>query len=199
MSLNSIRCCGSSANLTPATSAHRVLILNPDGSMIKKYPLQSTDWETAIRMIAKNRAEVADAYLDAIVRSKFGEYYPPAVIRLLRPHQLVANVSFSSKNLWLRDLGICQYCQQEVAFHDKTFDHVHAKSCGGTACWENAVLACLPCNQHKQNMSLDALGIALPKQPHVPTSEELYEKARATSLLAAQNYPAPFHPFLEMA
>lgn len=63
----------------------------------------------------------------------------------------------------------CQYCGKYFNTSDLNVDHIVAQSKGGKTCWENCVLACIPCNSKKANHSLEEVGMKLicgkPKKP----------------------------------
>lgn len=79
---------------------------------------------------------------------------------------------FSLENLIKRDNGMCAYCGRPIV-GQMTFDHVLPKSRGGLSQWENAVLACEPCNHAKADSTPQEAGMALLWQPFVPTVYDL--------------------------
>jgi 5-methylcytosine-specific restriction endonuclease McrA len=49
-----------------------------------------------------------------------------------------------------------------------TVDHVVPRSRGGKTTWQNSVVACMPCNTKKRDMSPDEAGLKLNKKPRQP-------------------------------
>jgi hypothetical protein len=81
--------------------------------------------------------------------------------------------SFSRRNLFLRDRCICQFCGKKFIPDDMNMDHVIPKSKGGQTTWQNIVLACVPCNSRKKNLSLKESGMKLIRKPFEPTAEDI--------------------------
>ena len=94
----------------------------------------------------------------------------PSVIRffrLLKRRKPV--VRFSRENVYARDQGKCQYCRRRVSRAEATYDHVIPRSQGGGTNWENIVIACVPCNQHKGGRTPDQARMRLERGPVRPT------------------------------
>ncbi len=70
-------------------------------------------------------------------------------------------VVFSRRNLWRRDGGFCQYCGKKPLQDEVTIDHVVPQQRGGKSTFENCVLACLTCNQKKNNRTPEEAGMPL--------------------------------------
>lgn len=85
-----------------------------------------------------------------------------------------AAVAFSRRNIFKRDKFTCQYCSVQPGTDQLTIDHVVPRSRGGQSTWENCVLACLPCNKRKADLSLDQAHMRLRKQPSRPAWKPLY-------------------------
>jgi 5-methylcytosine-specific restriction endonuclease McrA len=49
-----------------------------------------------------------------------------------------------------------------------TFDHVVPRRLGGTTCWENIVMACVPCNQKKGGRTPEQARMKLATRPVKP-------------------------------
>jgi 5-methylcytosine-specific restriction endonuclease McrA len=75
---------------------------------------------------------------------------------------------FSSKNLWLRDNGTCQYTGKKLKPNEGNIDHVIPKSHGGLTDWSNCVLAHKDVNAKKAGRTPEQAGLRLIKQPTVP-------------------------------
>lgn len=94
----------------------------------------------------------------------------PAVVRfnygISRKKQ---KVKFSRQNVLVRDKFKCQYCGLQDPTAELTYDHVIPRSQGGTTCWENIVMACVPCNSSKANRTPAQAHMRLLKAPVRPT------------------------------
>jgi 5-methylcytosine-specific restriction endonuclease McrA len=134
--------------------------------------LGQVPWKRAIKDLLKGRAEVLATYADRFIHS-FGGLFPmPSVIRFLSKTSgyFRRGVKFNRKNLWIRDQGACQYCGRKLSIKTFTLDHVTPESLGGKASWENLVVCCTPCNQHKANRRPEEAGMRLRRQPVKPKS-----------------------------
>lgn len=161
-------------------------------------PVGVIDWDVAITLWFKGKAEILDTYEDKILHTgnhfvkpeysandKFvSSFYDerldswktaiemPAVIRLLEfvnPKKHISFFeSFTRQNVYERDGGKCMYCGKEVSRNKFTFDHVIPKSRGGKTNWQNIVACCLKCNSKKDNRTPSEAGMTLIKQPFAP-------------------------------
>lgn len=139
-----------------------VLVLN--GSF---EPLHFTNARRAITLLLSGKAESVEPS-PRVIRSPSHSFPLPSVIRLAiyirKP--FVERVAFNKKNILRRDHYVCQYCGRRG---DRlTVDHVTPRSRGGGTTWTNVVAACLRCNLHKGNRTLDEAGMALVRQPTHP-------------------------------
>lgn len=75
---------------------------------------------------------------------------------------------FTSKNIWTRDNGICQYTGKKLKPNEGNIDHVIPKSRGGTTDWSNCVLAHKDINSKKADRTPNEAGLKLLKTPNVP-------------------------------
>lgn len=57
------------------------------------------------------------------------------------------------KRLYLLQGGKCFYCQQELAYHTATIEHIIPRSKGGTNTSENLCVCCKAINQRFSNNS----------------------------------------------
>jgi len=149
-------------------------------------PIDRISWMDAIGDLLTGRAEVVDAYEDKIVRSgnHIGDlphtfdalrtnepnaWKVPSIIRFLGKAVFKKRfVRFNRHNVWLRDKGQCQYCGAKTRMDDFTYDHVVPFSRDGRTCWENIVVACVPCNHHKANRTPAEAGMRLMREPYRP-------------------------------
>jgi len=91
----------------------------------------------------------------------------PAIIRLVKFVKNIyrAKVSFTKKNVLIRDRYTCAYCSSK---ENLTVDHVVPSSKGGKTCWENCVACCQPCNYKKGNKSVEEAKMKLRVKPIHP-------------------------------
>ena len=129
------------------------------------------DWKDAISFVYTNKVVVEESY-DEIVRSCSMEMRIPAVIRLRKYvrvlYERITNVSYTKRNVHLRDAYICQYCGTRIREQAATLDHVIPESRGGKNTWENTVTCCKSCNLIKGSLTLAQAGLKLIKPPTSP-------------------------------
>lgn len=130
------------------TSAYPALVLNADFAPVSTFPLSVWDFGRTMRNTLKERVTVLETY-DVTLRSPSLEYQPPSVVALKRYIKRPNRVTFTRMNLFLRDDFRCQYCGEQHAPRDLTFDHVVPRRDGGGTSWDNIVAACVPCNSRK--------------------------------------------------
>ena len=75
---------------------------------------------------------------------------------------------FSSRNVWERDGGVCQYTGRKLKPAEGNIDHVVPRSRGGTTTWENCVLAHRDVNSRKADRTPHEAGLRLLRQPARP-------------------------------
>jgi 5-methylcytosine-specific restriction endonuclease McrA len=150
----------------------RALLLNNNGE-----PLQFIDGVRAIKLLLKDRVEVASgmtgmpSYWDDYVNSATCQYKLPAVLRLkyyVQTRTYKKPPRFQKKVLFNRDAWKCQYCETELTYSAITIDHVHPQSRGGKTTWKNCVTACKKCNSRKGNKTPEEADMKLLKQPLEP-------------------------------
>lgn len=155
-------------------------------------PLRLVSWQRAISLVFAGKVEVLESFDERPIRAISVELRRPAVVRYLRRVKLhVPLVRFSRENLWLRDDGRCQYCGVRLARSEFTFDHVLPRAQGGRTCWENIVVACVPCNRDKAARTPAEAGLVLARQPARPAS-----LPTTRWLLPADRTPSAFRPYL---
>jgi len=145
---------------------NRCLVLNMDYTF-----LGVCDWKDAICAVYSNKVFVEESY-ETQVRSTSMEMHIPAVIRLRKYvrvlYERIGSVSYTKKNVHLRDAYICQYCSKRCKNSEATIDHIIPDSKGGADSWENTVTCCKTCNIMKNNMTLAQSGLKLIKPPTRP-------------------------------
>lgn len=149
----------------------RVLVLNTDCRAIS-----TVSWKRAIVLAIQNQEDFNKGYIvmdyySAKVRTAGGLLLPiPAVVRLAKYQKhRKKRVSFSRKNLFLRDNLTCQYCgYQDLTGSTLTYDHVISrkewkdkKYPGTPTSWTNIVCCCRKCNLAKNHTSLVKSGMKL--------------------------------------
>ena len=82
------------------------------------------------------------------------------------------SVPLTNRNLFGRDRHICCYCGSHVRDHDATRDHIVPVSKGGPNTWMNVVTACKPCNNYKDDKSVEKAGLTLLYAPYIPDRAE---------------------------
>lgn len=130
-------------------------------------PLHFTNAKRAVTLMLSGKAESVESS-PRVIRSPSISFPLPAVIRLAvyirKP--FLDRVAFNKKNIMRRDGYACQYCGRRG--ERLTVDHVFPRSRGGTTTWTNVVIACLRCNLHKGNRTLEESGMALIREPVHP-------------------------------
>ena len=145
------------------------LVLNADGQPISLIPPSTIQWKEAITYLWLDKVHVLEWYDDWVVRSESWETRVPAVVMLKDMLRRKRNPRFSKYNVHLRDMFVCQYCNNPFPQKQLTLDHVIPISRGGKTSWENIVSACNPCNSHK--------GSKLIKPKSMPYRPDYYELA----------------------
>jgi 5-methylcytosine-specific restriction endonuclease McrA len=132
-------------------------------------PVARVPWQRAVMLLFQGKVEVVEEYEDRFVRSVTVAVRMPSVIRFIRGlRKGPKGVKFSRENVYLRDNCRCQYCGQKVSRPEATYDHVLPRAQGGKTCWENVVIACVPCNQKKGNRTPVVAKMALRSTPAKP-------------------------------
>lgn len=135
-------------------------------------PLQTVSLTRAIRLLAREKAEILEYEDNVYIRSATGEeIWPmPKVLRLIRRvkvnlDKIYGPPQVSKKGILTRDNHICAYCGAHGA---NTVDHIHPRSKGGKSTWMNLVAACRDCNNRKRDRSPEEAGMKLRVTPYAP-------------------------------
>src|SRR5438105_12051073 len=132
-------------------------------------PVARVTWQRAISLLFSGKVEVVEEYENKTIRSVSFEVRMPSVVRFLRLlKRRKPVVRFSRENVFARDHGKCQYCSRPVTRSEATYDHVVPRAQGGTTCWENIVIACVPCNQKKGGRTPEQARMRLKVLPSKP-------------------------------
>jgi 5-methylcytosine-specific restriction endonuclease McrA len=133
-------------------------------------PLRVVHWQKAITLWCQGKVEIVAVY-DREVRSVSFSIKLPSVIRLLRRirvRRAAEYVPFSRANIYARDRHTCQYCGEEFASAELTFDHVVPVAQAGRKDWENIVTCCVSCNRRKGGRTPEQAGMRLIRPPRRP-------------------------------
>ncbi len=133
-------------------------------------PIGRVSWQKAITWAVTGKVQVLEEYEDRQIRSAFQVFQVPAVVRFVNTVRSLFSrkVKFNRKNVWVRDKGTCQYCNQRVSLSNFTYDHVVPRRIGGKTTWENIVVSCVECNQKKRDRTPREAGMQLGKAPSRP-------------------------------
>lgn len=164
------------------TQHSRCLLLNADFT-----PLSIMDWTKAIIWSMKYAdnpkygIDIVDFYKNDHINGVNNKKYPiPAVAKTKRFFKFnKQTVTFSRKNIYIRDDHTCQYCNKRFEHFDLTYDHVIPKSQWrdyktSPTCWTNIVTACVDCNRKKGNKTPKQANMPLKQLPIVPTKNAKY-------------------------
>lgn len=161
----------------------RCLLLNADYS-----PLSIIGWKKAViwsvrySSDSKYAIEIVDFYKNDFIRGINDKKFPiPAVARTNRYFKVNTHkITFSRKNIFLRDDYRCQYCGDKFIESQLTYDHVIPKSCWSTdnrssaTNWTNIVTACMECNRRKGNRTPKQANMPLKNLPMAPVKSSKY-------------------------
>jgi len=159
----------------------KCLLLNADYT-----PLSIIDWHKAIVWYVKYEhnkkygIDIIDFYKDDHINGTNNRKYPvPAVARTKRYFKIdKQNVTFSRKNIFIRDNFTCQYCNSMFNYNELTYDHVVPKSRwnhnSSPTCWTNIVTACISCNRKKGDRTPKQANMNLLNLPHKPNKSPRY-------------------------
>lgn len=137
-------------------------------------PLYRTNWKRAIAAVICGRAEIVEAHETLSIGTGGGNFPLPVKVRFShgvftgKINKKIGVPKLSKKNLFIRDLGKCQYCDINLQIYSCTIDHVVPKSRGGKHEWTNVVLACSKCNQKKGSKLISECSMSLKNQPTEP-------------------------------
>jgi 5-methylcytosine-specific restriction endonuclease McrA len=164
------------------TENSKCLVLNGDYS-----PLGIIDWKRAITWCVKyeNKSshgiEILDFYKNDFIIGVNDKKHPiPAVVKTNRYFRINnQKVTFSRKNLFIRDSYTCQYCGNIKETNKLTYDHVIPKSSWkykglSPTTWTNIVTACVECNRKKGNKTPKQANMPLLNLPIVPQKNIRY-------------------------
>lgn len=134
-------------------------------------PISRAPWtEAIVKVLIDRSAEIVETYPDRYINTVSWSVKMPSVVRLVKPVKRSRAIKFSRHGIYARDRGRCQYCGSRVLKREMQYEHVIPRSQGGKTCWENIVVACMPCNQRKAGRTPEQAGMRLLTTPVKPRS-----------------------------
>lgn len=98
-----------------------------------------------------------------------GKIKIPKVIVLCKYNQVPRKrPKFSTRAIWERDNGTCQYTGKKLSNNEANIDHVIPKSRGGRTDWLNCVLTHKDVNAKKADRTPEEAGLKLIRTPSAP-------------------------------
>ncbi len=129
--------------------------------------IQSSDWMVPVKWDEWRVLDVRDEDLSVGVAN--GRVRVPTVLVLCRYNKVpIHRPKLNSRNIWLRDGGVCQYSGKSLRPSEGNIDHVIPLSRGGANIWENCVLSCRQVNQKKADKTPNEAGLRLIRKPFQP-------------------------------
>lgn len=160
----------------------RTLVLNADYRPLSTWPLSLISAQDAVHAVYRDRVAVVEEW-DAVFRSPSRTIQIPKVVALKQYAPISAEPKFCRRSILLRDRYRCQFCGEEFASENLTFDHLIPRARGGKTVWDNILTACMRCNGLKASNHANLSGrrgVASPdgrlrplKMPRQPTTAEL--------------------------
>ena len=146
------------------------LLLNAD-----YLPMDVVNWQRAMTLWFQDKVEIIETH-DREAWAVSFSFKLPSVVRLLRYARVGRRpeVQFSRANIYTRDNYKCQYCLQQCASDDLTFDHVIPVSQGGGKSWDNIVSCCLKCNRKKGARTPEEAEMVLTHRPKKPAYSPIF-------------------------
>jgi hypothetical protein len=157
------------------------LLLNADYS-----PLSIISWQKAIiwsmrfNHNPRYSIEIIDFYKNDHINGVDKKYPIPAIAKTNRFFKINnQHVTFSRKNIFIRDDYTCQYCNNKFELNHLTYDHVIPKSKwrdskSSPTSWTNIVTACTWCNRRKGNRTPKEASMPLKNLPIKPNKNPKY-------------------------
>ena len=131
------------------------------GLDIDEESMTPTRWEKWVELPIREH--------DEFVTTPRGRTRLPTVILLARYQKVPCRrLAFSSRSIWIRDGGRCQYTGRALVPTEGNIDHVLPRSRGGATSWENCVLAHREVNSRKADRTPQEAGLRLLRAPVVP-------------------------------
>lgn len=149
---------------------NKCLLLNADYSPIAIIPWQKAiTWYFKYADNPKYCITILDFYKNDHIAGVNNKKIPIPAVTITNRFFNIQNskVTFSRKNIFIRDEYTCQYCNKSFDQKSLTYDHVIPRSIWpkntSPTCWTNIVTACIECNRKKGNRT--------PKQANMPLKQ----------------------------
>lgn len=159
----------------------RCLLLNGDYSPLSIITWQKAiTWSTRFNENSKYSIEIIDFYKNDFIQGVDKKHPIPAIAKTNRFFKINNHsVTFSRKNIFIRDNYTCQYCGEKYESNCLTYDHVIPKSKwisikDSPTCWTNIVTACTWCNRKKGNRTPKQANMPLRSLPIKPNKNTKY-------------------------
>lgn len=106
---------------------------------------------------------------DNAVLTVHGPVRIPTVLVLARYDKVPKRrPKLSSRGIWDRDGGVCQYTGRKLTRDEGNIDHIMPRSRGGKTSWDNCVLADKRINSRKADRTPEEVGLKLQRKPGTP-------------------------------
>ncbi len=129
--------------------------------------IQSSDWMLPVKWDDWRELSVREGDLSVGVAN--GKIRVPTVLVLCRYNKVpIHRPKLNSRNIWLRDGGVCQYSGKALRPSEGNIDHIIPVSRGGQNSWENCVLSCKKLNEKKADKTPNEAGLRLIRKPFEP-------------------------------
>ena len=180
----------------------RCLVLNSDYA-----PLTIVSWHKAIMWSLKTNnsfgIEIIDFYKHDFILGTNNKKYPIPSIAKTKKYLKInrQSVTFSRKNLFIRDDYTCQYCGKKFIIQELTYDHVVPKSKWmnknlSPTCWTNIVTACIKCNRNKGSRTPKQANMDLLSIPIKPTKNLKYLPVTSQLLSIKETMPDEWKSYI---
>lgn len=123
--------------------------------------MQAVKWSDWIKLPVREEDSV-------IHTSRIGIRIPTVIVLCNYAKVPKKRPKLSSKTIWERDQGICQYTGRKLTPEEANIDHVLPRAKGGETSWENCVLADRKINSKKADKLPQDVGLRLVKKPVAP-------------------------------
>lgn len=182
----------------------KCLLINADYS-----PLGIISWKRAVIWSIRYEhnptygVEIIDFYKNDHIQGTDNKKFPiPAVAKTKRYFKIHSQpITFSRKNIFVRDNHSCQYCGKQCDIRDLTYDHVIPKSKWtdpnrSPTSWTNIVTACTLCNRIKGNRTPKEANMPLLNKPIIPNKNLRFLPIIHTLNKIKTDLPAEWNSYL---
>ena len=171
-------------------------------------PIGVFDWKKSVVWAIKHNedpeflVEIISYSDNYLLMSNNRKFYLPSVARSKTYHNFFKrDITFSRKNLYIRDNYTCQYCCNQLPLNQLTYDHVIPKSrfkgeAKKSTNWKNIVTCCIKCNRKKGNRTPEEAGMILHNLPYIPRYSDKYLRWHTDLLNMYTDIPSEWKEFL---